>query len=53
MNEGTQIIDNAIYSYKTKDGVTCHTPNANFAHSRSIAHGTENVYVEYASTEEN
>lgn len=53
MNEGTQIIDNAIYSYKTKDGVICHTPSANFAHSRSIDHGTEDVYVEIIPTEEN
>jgi hypothetical protein len=53
MNEGTQTIDNAIYSYKTKEGLTCYTPNVNFAHSRAIAHGTEDVYVEYTSTEEN
>jgi hypothetical protein len=53
MNEGTQIIDNAIYSYKTKDGVVCHTPNADFAHSRATAHGTENVYIEKVETEEN
>ena len=51
MNEGTQIIDNTIYSYKTKDGVMCHTPNANFAVSRAITHGTENVYVEQSETE--
>jgi hypothetical protein len=53
MNEGTQIIDNTIYSYKTKDGVICHTPNANFAISRANVHGTENVYVEKLETEEN
>ena len=53
MNEGTQITENEIYSYKTKEGIVCYTPNANFAHSRSISHGTENVYVEYFSTEEN
>ena len=53
MNEGTQIIENAIYSYKTKSGIVCYTPNANFAHSRSVAHGTEDVYVEYPQTEEN
>jgi hypothetical protein len=52
MNEGTQIIDNTIYSYKTKDGVMCYTPNANFAVSRAITHGTENVYVEKSETEE-
>ena len=53
MNEGTQIIDNTIYSYKTKDGVTCHTPNASFAISRANAHGTDNVYAEKLETEEN
>jgi len=53
MNEETQIIDNAIYSYKTKNGVICHTPNANFAISRANAHGTDNVYVEKLETEEN
>lgn len=53
MNEETQITENAIYSYKTKDGLTCHTPNANFAHSRSIVHGNEDVYVEYTSIEKN
>jgi hypothetical protein len=53
MNEGTQIIDNEIYSYKTKDGLTCYTPNASFAVSRAEAHGTENVYVEKLETEEN
>lgn len=52
MNEGTQIIDNAIYSYKTKDGLTCHTPNADFASSRALTHGTENVYIEQYQTEE-
>lgn len=52
MNEGTQIIENAIYSYKTKDGLTCYTPNVNFANSRAIAHGTEDVYIEIQKTEE-
>lgn len=52
MNEGTQIIDNVIYSYKTKEGLTCYTPSANFASSRAFAHGTENVYVEHYQTEE-
>ena len=53
MNEGTQIIDNAIYSYKTKSGLVCHTPNPSFAESRAIAHGTEDVYIEIYKTEEN
>lgn len=52
MNEGTQTIDNAIYSYKTKDGLKCYTPNPGFAQSRSIAHGTEDVYIEMFTTEE-
>ena len=53
MNEGTQILENEIYSYKTKDGLTCYTPNASFAVSRALAHGTENVYVEKVETQEN
>ena len=53
MNEGTQIIDNEIYSYKTKDGLKCYTPNPNFADSRAIFHGTEDVYIEFFKTEEN
>ena len=53
MNEGTQIIDNVIYSYKTKEGVMFYTPNANFAVSRATTHGTEDVYAEKVVTEEN
>lgn len=52
MNEGTQIIDNEIYSYKTKEGLTCYTPNSSFAFSRAQAHGTENVYIEKVESEE-
>jgi len=52
MNEGTQILDNVIYSYTTKNGVTCYTPSSSFAHSRAMTHGTEHVYIVKLSTEE-
>ena len=52
MNEGTQILDNVIYSYISKNGVKCYTPNSSFAHSRATTHGTEYVYIIKLSTEE-
>jgi len=52
MNEGTQILDNVIYTYITKNGVTCYTPSSSFAHSRAMANGTEHVYIVKSTTEE-
>ena len=52
MNEGTQVVENLIFSYRNQDGLMCYTPNSIFAQARATQHGTENVFVEVVPTEE-
>jgi hypothetical protein len=53
MNEETQIVENLIYSYITKNNVRCYTPNGIFASTRAVNHETYNVYEELVQKEEN
>lgn len=46
MTDETKILENIIFFYYDKNGIKYCTPNASFAHARSIYFGTNNVYVE-------
>jgi hypothetical protein len=45
MSEGTQVLDNLIFSYVGKNGIRFYTPNPNLAQARANYYETYNVYV--------
>lgn len=45
MSEGTQVLDNLIFSYIGKNGVRFYTPNPNLAQARANFYETYSVYV--------
>lgn len=45
MSEGTEVLENVIFSYIGKNGVRFYTPNANLAQTRANFYETYSVYI--------